>query len=144
MRNLYLLFLCAVVIWSGCTGEGPGRSASRNAKIAFTDTVYRFGEIDYASDGMCEFAFTNTGRGQLVLKNVKSTCGCTVPEWPKQPVRSGDTAVIIVRYDTYRTGSFNKSIYVYSNAVNSPNRLMILGKVRPAEDSTKISKPAVK
>jgi hypothetical protein len=135
MRNLYLLIISTVVLWSGCTGEGPGRSAGKNAQISFTDTIHSFGEIAYGTDGACEFTFTNTGKGQLVLKNVKSTCGCTVPEWPRQPVAAGDTAVIIVRYDTYRTGSFTKSVYVYSNAVNSPNRLKITGHVKPAEEN---------
>ena len=136
MRTICLFILCTALTLGGCTGKGPGRSARRNTVIAFADTVYRYGEVDYASDGTCKFIFTNTGKGQLVLKNVKSTCGCTVPEWPKEPVLKGDTAVIIVRYDTHRVGSFTKSVYVYSNAINSPNRLTISGKVRPAQDIT--------
>ena len=137
MRILPVIIIYLTATWSGCTGKGPGRSESRNARIVFADTVYRYGEVGFSSDGTCEFTFTNTGRGQLVLKNVKSSCGCTVPEWPKEPIRTGDTGVIKVWYDTQRVGSFSKSIYVYSNAVNSPNRLMISGRVRPAQDSTR-------
>jgi hypothetical protein len=112
MRIISIIILCAAITGSGCTGKGLGRSASRNARITFSDTIHNYGEIDFSSDGICAFKFTNTGKGQLVLKNVKSNCGCTVPEWPKEPVPTGDTAEIVVRYDTYRVGSFSKSIYV--------------------------------
>jgi hypothetical protein len=138
MRILPVIIICAAITWSGCTGKGPGRSESKNAHIVFADTIHRYGEIDFSSDGTSEFSFTNTGKGQLILKNVKSSCGCTVPEWPKEPIRNGETAVIKVWYDTHRVGNFSKSIYVYSNAINSPNRLMISGRVRPAPDSTRM------
>ena len=129
-----VMLLCSVVVWTACSDRREAGSDRKKAHIEFRDTLIDYGVIDFSSDGTCEFRFINTGKGQLLMKNVKSTCGCTVPQWPREPVSPGDTASILVSYDTYRVGSFSKSIYVYSNAMNSPNRLVIKGRVRPAED----------
>jgi hypothetical protein len=64
---------------------------------------------------------------------VKSTCGCTVPEWSREPIDSGGTGSIRVSYDTHRVGAFAKTIYVYSNADNGVKRLLISGKVIAAD-----------
>jgi len=131
---LIALLLGAGVAWTSCSDREGGSSERKKAHIEFQDTLINYGELEFSADGTCEFSFLNTGKGQLMLKNVKSTCGCTVPEWPKEPIKPGNSASIIVSYDTYRVGSFSKSIYVYSNAINSPNRLLIKGRVKPAED----------
>ena len=128
------LLLCFFVAWTACSERQEGNSGRKKAVIEFSDTLINYGVLEFTADGTCEFKFTNTGKEQLLLKNVKSTCGCTVPEWPRDPVKPGDSASILVSYDTYRVGSFSKSIYVYSNASNSPNRLLIKGRVKPAED----------
>ena len=83
-------------------------------------------------DGKCEFAFTNDGKEPLILSNVRSSCGCTVPTWPRQPILPGQSEVIKVKYDTKRVGMINKSIHVYSNAVKSPLTLKIKGKIETA------------
>jgi hypothetical protein len=80
-------------------------------------------------DGTCEFIFKNTGKDPLVLKNVRSSCGCTIPQWPKEPIKKGEQGKIKVRYNTRITGTFSKSISVYSNAGNMPVVLVIKGKV---------------
>ena len=128
------LLLCSLVAWTACSERQAGNSDRKKAAIEFRDTLIDYGVLEFSADGTCEFRFTNTGKGQLLLKNVKSTCGCTVPEWPGEPVKPGDSASILVSYDTYRVGAFSKSIYVYSNAINSPIRLLIKGRVKPAED----------
>ncbi len=128
------LLLGSFVAWTACSDRQGGSSDREKAVIEFRDTLIDYGVLEFSADGTCEFKFTNTGKGQLLLKNVKSTCGCTVPEWPSKPVKPGDSASILVSYDTYRIGSFSKSIYVYSNAINSPRRLRIKGRIKPAED----------
>ena len=60
----------------------------------------------------CEFVFTNIGKEPLIISKAKGSCGCTVPEWPKEPIMSGETGVIKVNYDEKRIGSFNKSITI--------------------------------
>lgn len=97
--------------------------------LSFDKTVHDYGQIEQHGDGKCEFKFTNTGKEPLILSNVRSSCGCTVPQWPRQPILPGDTETIYVKYDTKRVGIINKSIQVYSNASDSPLTLKIKGKV---------------
>ena len=85
-------------------------------QIKFTSLVHDYGNIYKNGDGVCYFDFTNTGKADLQLSNVSSSCGCTVPEWPKEPIPPGGTAKIKVSYATSRVGVINKNIYVDSNA----------------------------
>jgi hypothetical protein len=91
-------------------------SLADSSTISFTETVHDFGTIKKGSDGTCDFTFKNTGKIPLVLSNVQSTCGCTVPSWPKEPIAPGKTGEIKVKYNTNNVGGFQKGITVYSNA----------------------------
>lgn len=104
------------------------------AVIEFDKQVHNFGTIPFDGDGYCEFTFTNRGTGILVLNNVQSTCGCTVPEWPHNPIQPGESAKIKVIYNTKRSGIFEKGITVYSNATVQTIRLLIKGEVAPQTD----------
>lgn len=102
------------------------------AAIEFETTQHDFGTIQQGGNGTFEFIFKNTGKGPLILKNVRSSCGCTVPQWPKEPINKGEKGVIKVSYNTRITGNFSKSISVYSNAGSAPVVLKIRGKVEEA------------
>jgi len=99
--------------------------------IKFDKVVHNYGEINQHDDGKCEFKFTNTGKEPLILSNVRSSCGCTVPVWPRQPILPGQSDVINVKYDTKRIGIINKSVQVYSNATEKTVVLKIKGKIHP-------------
>jgi hypothetical protein len=103
--------------------------------INFDKTVHDYGTMQQHADGNCEFKFTNDGKEPLILSNVRSSCGCTVPTWPRQPILPGQSEVIKVKYDTKRIGMINKSIHVYSNAKVSPLTLKIKGKIEAANVS---------
>ncbi|MCD4833121.1 MAG: DUF1573 domain-containing protein [Bacteroidales bacterium] len=98
-------------------------------EIYFEKTTHDYGNIEYSSDGLCEFVFKNTGKEPLLLTNVKASCGCTTPTWPKEPIKKGKKGTIVVKYNTKITGSFTKTIRVYSNAKTSPVTLKITGAV---------------
>lgn len=98
-------------------------------EIFFEQTTYNFGNIDYEGNGTCEFVFKNTGKEPLLLTNVKATCGCTTPTWPKEPIKKGESGTIVVKYNTKLIGPFNKSIRVYSNAKTNLITLKIQGAV---------------
>jgi len=66
-----------------------------------------------------------------VINRVRSTCGCTIPEWPREPIEPGASGKITVKYNTATAGTFLKSVMVYSTASNSPEKLQIKGKVVP-------------
>ncbi|MCB0805479.1 MAG: DUF1573 domain-containing protein [Bacteroidales bacterium] len=111
--------------------------ANPNApQIVFDKLVHDYGDINQHGDGKCEFKFTNEGKEPLILSNVRSSCGCTVPEWPRQPILPGNSEIIKVKYDTKRVGVINKTIHVYSNATDSPVTLRIQGKVLASNQSS--------
>lgn len=73
-------------------------------------TEVDYGTIDQGSEPVRYFKFKNTGTEPLVIKNARGSCGCTVPEWPKEPIMPGASERIKVNYDTNRVGVFTKSI----------------------------------
>ncbi|WP_178986835.1 DUF1573 domain-containing protein [Winogradskyella helgolandensis] len=106
------------------------------AKIEFKTDVIDYGTIEKGADGVRVFEFTNTGDAPLVISNVKSTCGCTVPKKPDGPIMPGETGKIEVKYDTKRVNPIRKTITVFSNAETPTVALKIKGLV---VDSNKTS-----
>ena len=102
------------------------------AKIEFKSETIDYGEIDKGSDGVRVFEFTNTGTAPLVISNVRSSCGCTIPKKPEEPIMPGKTGKIEVKYDTNRVGPIRKAITVTSNADTPTKVLKIKGTVKGA------------
>ncbi len=76
--------------------------------------------------------FTNTGEVPLVIASIKSSCGCTIPKKPTQPIAPGKKGTIEVAYDTNRIGGFSKSITILSNAKTPRKVIRIKGVVQKA------------
>jgi hypothetical protein len=104
---------------------------SKGPVIKFEKQSYNFGEITQGAPAEVEFTFTNSGDEPLILSNVRSSCGCTVPKWTNEPVKPGEQGKITVKYNSNRIGSFSKQITVSSNANNGDVVLLITGKVNP-------------
>jgi hypothetical protein len=106
-------------------------------KIEFTKETHDYGTVKYGADGTCTFEFKNNGNEPLIISNAKGSCGCTVPEWPKEPIAPGAKGSIKVKYDTKRPGAINKSVTITSNAVNEPTKVIrIKGNVLPAPEGS--------
>lgn len=127
MKRLILVFSIMVAFTFAVTAQ-QGVSATSDS-IVFNKTIHDYGTIAKGSDGTSVFTFTNKGQKPLVLNNVRASCGCTVPEWPRQPIAPGETGEIKVKYNTEIEGSFNKTVTVNSNAANSAVTLRIRGNV---------------
>ena len=112
-----------------------GYNASAQAKISFKNETVDYGKIVKGSDGVRVFEFTNTGDAELVVTNVKSSCGCTVPKKPEGPISPGASGSIEVKYDTNRVGPIRKTVTVYSNADEPIKALKIKGEVLNASKS---------
>lgn len=113
-----------------------GKTAEQQQKIEgpeiqFDKLVHDYGNIMQGDNGDCTFEFTNIGTEPLILSQVRSSCGCTVPTWPKEPIMPGKKASIKVHYDTYRVGSISKSITVTTNGLTDRVVLRIAGTVSP-------------
>lgn len=97
-------------------------AVEEGAIIEFEKETHDYGTIKQNGNGVYEFKFTNTGTQPLMISNAKGSCGCTVPEWPREPIAPGQSGAIKVKYDTKRVGPFSKSVTLQSNAVNSPTK----------------------
>jgi hypothetical protein len=124
-----IIFIIALIGAFTFTLQAQQSSPAANDSIVFDKTVHDYGTIEKASDGISIFTFTNKGQKPLILNNVRASCGCTVPEWPKQPIAPGESGEIKVKYNTNIAGNFNKTITVSSNAVNSTVTLRVRGNV---------------
>jgi hypothetical protein len=132
MRKLSMRFtvLLVVILFAGaCANESEERAKSQGEEIWFEEPVHDFGDIPQGGDGGWTFVFKNVSEKAVVINRVRSTCGCTVPDWSKEPVEPGKKGKIEVIYNTAQVGTFGKSLYVYSTAANSPVRLQIRGEV---------------
>ncbi len=123
MMKKIVAILCVAFISFGAMAQ------EKVAKIEFKTDVIDYGTIEKGSDGVRIFEFTNTGNAPLIISNVKSTCGCTVPKKPKGPILPGETGEIEVKYDTKRVNPIRKTITVTSNAETPTVALKIKGLV---------------
>lgn len=99
------------------------------AKIEYEEKIYDFGTVIRGSRGNHLFKFKNVGEIPILLKRVKTSCGCTNVSWPKQPIEPGESAGIHIEYDTDKLGNFYSTIKIKSNAESSPDVLIIKGKI---------------
>lgn len=108
-----------------------------DAAMTFEETVIDYGVIEQGSDPLRIFTFSNTGTEPLIIKRAKGSCGCTVPNYSKEPIMPGETSKIEVRYDTKRVGKFTKTVKIYSNMGEEPVVLTIKGETfkKEAEES---------
>lgn len=110
------------------------------AKIDFKSDTIDYGTVEKGSNGLRVFEFTNTGNAPLIISNVTSTCGCTVPSWTKEPVMAGAKGKIEVKYDTNRVNPIRKTITVISNAETPTVALKIKGEVVDSNNSNVLEK----
>lgn len=120
MKKFALIALVALISFT----------AQAQAEITFKSETIDYGTISKGSDGLRVFEFTNTGDAPLIITNVRSSCGCTIPKKPEGPVAPGESSTIEVKYDTNRVGPIRRSITVMSNASESMVALKIKGEVK--------------
>ena len=97
--------------------------------ISFDSAVVDYGEIVKGSDGVKYFNFTNGGKEPLIISNVRSSCGCTVPEYPKTPIGPGQESKIKIKYNTNRIGPFRKTVTIFSNVEGGSVLVTVKGRV---------------
>lgn len=127
------LILFAALFLTACSGSDEKKARESGKEIYFEEMVHDYGEIAQDSDGTYEFIFKNISDKPVIVNRARSTCGCTVPSWSKEPVAPGEKGKVVVKYNTSLPGNFTKSVYVYSSAANSPVKLQIKGKVTPSQ-----------
>jgi hypothetical protein len=114
------------------------------ADIKFDKMVHDYGNITQGDNGECVFKFKNTGKEPLIITMCQGSCGCTVPQCPKDPILPGKSGEIKVKYDSNRVGPISKSVSVQSNAKSGTQTLQIKGNIaaKPVEEAFPQSQPS--
>ena len=125
-----VIYLLGIMLLMVGAAKAQDTKAAVGPEIEFEKVVHDYGDVPFNGDGTCEFRFTNTGNEPLLVQKPKSSCGCTIPSWPNEPILPGESDVIKVTYRTNRAGNINKTVTVTSNALkNSTVVLRIKGRV---------------
>lgn len=144
MKNLIILTLLASGLTacqsstSNTTQQNTSDSATASVKanpalapvIKFEHEVHDFGKIKQGDKVTYAFDFTNTGKSPLIVTDAVATCGCTRPEWPKEPVKPGDKGTIKVTFNSIgKSGQQDKMITVTANTVPAQSMVHLTGEV---------------
>ena len=113
---------------------------SIKAEFKFVTESINYGKIAQNSNGNRIFEFTNVGKSPLIIKEIKTSCDCTVPKKPTKPIMPGKKGRIEVEYDTSKLGGFSKVITIFSNAKKSRKTLKIKGYVDKKKSVVSVEK----
>jgi hypothetical protein len=110
--------------------------------IKFDEETHDFGKVMEGEVVYHTYRFTNTGDEPLIIKNAKASCGCTVPQWPRNPIAPGDTGDIQVKFDTKGRGKpgggpQSKRVTITANTNPTTTYVTIKGLVDKPEDAVK-------
>lgn len=128
MKHIELILI--LIILSACQSN----TGKMDAKASFPETEYNFGVLEYKKPVKHRFAVKNSGESPLIISNVETSCGCTVPDWTRKPIKPGKEGEINITYESDFPGQFRKTITVFYNGTNSPDTLLIKGEVALPEE----------
>jgi hypothetical protein len=135
------LFIAALILSGGfasaqtpVTMTPPPVAENKNApEFKFEEEEYNFGTIKQGEVVTHIFAFTNTGKEPLIITSASGSCGCTVPEWPKEPIKKSDKGSVKVTFNSAgKMGMQDKTVTIQSNAKSNPKVIHIKGNVEAA------------
>lgn len=143
-RTLFIASLAAITLASCSSATDrikPIGEASTNSLldalpvINFEEEFHDFGEVQEGDVVEHTFVFTNEGDGPLIISNAQGSCGCTVPDWPRQPIAPGQKGQIKVSFNsTGRAGRQDKRVTLTTNAVPQTKTLNITSNVIASEE----------
>lgn len=136
-KTAAIIVLFSAFLTAGCQEKNSGElstdlvtNANGKPKMTFREKEFHFGKIIDGEKVIHEFEFTNTGDGDLVISGADATCGCTVPEWPRQPIKPGGKGTIKVKFDSAgKEGEQEKVVTVTANTEPPSNTITIRGEV---------------
>lgn len=105
-------------------------AAAMKPYMAFKDTLHDFGTMHEDEVVQYEFAFTNTGKTPLIINSASGSCGCTVPEYPRDPIEAGKSGIMKVTFNSRgKSGHQEKSVTIHTNTVKGIEMLYIKAEV---------------
>ncbi len=145
MKQLFI-FASVMMFLLGCKKESTNtdnnidQKDQKFAKILFEETEYNFGTINQGDTVRHTFVFKNDSEEPLLISNASASCGCTIPEWPKEPIKPGENGKIEVKFNsTGKSGVQNKNIAITANTLPNITNVSLKGEVKvvPVKDTTK-------
>lgn len=136
IRNLIFILCCLIFVFQSCGGNANQQQQTSEVDtaeyplIVFDTTVYNFGKILEGEQVSYKFDFVNAGKKDLVIEKIETSCGCTVPEYDKKPVKPGERGFVRVRFDSSnKEGTVYKTVKVTSNCKDKILELVITGQI---------------
>jgi Protein of unknown function (DUF1573) len=157
MKKGLFIITIAVLLWSACKNDSDGAQrlgggmnsdmihnpatadlptdTNQLARITFEQAEFDFGTVKEGDVVNHDFKFTNTGKVPLTILKARSTCGCTIPEWPEEPIAPGASGVISAKFNTEgKSNNQTKRITVTANTYPNDNVVKLIGVVTPTKD----------
>ena len=107
------------------------------AAISFSKTEHDFGVINEGDIVETTFGFKNTGKSELIITNAVGSCGCTVPEWPKEPIAAGESGQIKVKFNSQgKPNKQSKTITLTTNTSNGKETVLVKAEVTPKQKAS--------
>jgi hypothetical protein len=129
MKSLYVFIFSLVLIAAAGNTIKAQESKEVSSSMKWEQTTIDFGKIPKGKPVTADFILTNTSMVPLIINSVSTSCGCTVADYPKEPVLPGNTAKISATFNAASEGPFQKSVLVSSNATEGRSTLIIKGEV---------------
>lgn len=150
-KGILVLGVLSAMIFTSCKEDATSKvkeenvevAAARDAKateypvMAFDETEFDFGNINKGTAVEHKFTFTNTGKAPLVIVDAKSSCGCTVPQYSKDPVAPGEKGELLVKYNGSGTNQVTKTVTIKANTEAGKETVRIKAFVAAAAGATK-------
>jgi hypothetical protein len=146
IQRICLIFILVWGIFSSCDRQatnsekvnaGAGAVIPDHLKpvLSFKEETHKFQPVRDGDEVSHEFEFTNTGKSDLLISNAIASCGCTVPDWPKEPIAPGKSGKLKVTFNsTGRSGMQHKSIAITANTKQGKSEVFLEGEVLPKEN----------
>ena len=159
MKKVVLAAIAVGMIFMSCKEDATKKIRSENIEVAanrdevskklpvmtFEKTEHNFGTIKQGTPVETVFKFTNTGDAPLIITNTKSSCGCTVPQYPKdKPIAPGETGELLVKFNGSGKNSIIKTVTVTANTAKRSEKIKIRAFVEASDNAAAPSKKATK
>lgn len=150
-KSIFIVAALMALVFTSCkdnaadkvSEENVAAAAERDAEagkypvMTFAETSHDFGTIEQGTPVEHRFEFTNTGESDLVIVDAKSSCGCTVPEYPKAPIAPGEKGELLVKFNGSGKNQVSKTVTITANTEKGKEMLSIKAFVNPKEGVTK-------
>lgn len=148
-KTLFISTLALTFAFTSCKNDASKKVNEENVEVAaerdatadkfpvmtFEEKTYDFGTVEQGTHVEHLFTFTNTGDADLIISNAKGSCGCTVPEYPKEPIAPGETGEMLVKFNGSGKNQRTISVTIDANTKTGKERLTIKAFVEPKEGS---------